>query len=187
MSSNIIIRKCNSEDAEAVRAICVETSSGILQKPEMRHFLLTAFCNPYIAHEAENCFVAEDEATGTVAGYILCAEKTEDFAEMYQREYVQKETDKYIKKALAGILDTTLAYAKEYPAHLHIDLSPQYQHRGVGTQLMDALVRHLRHKGIKGMMLCVASNNEKGISFYNKYGFRMLEKREQEAVMGLML
>ena len=50
---------------------------------------------------------------------------------------------------------------------------------------MDALLAHLKIKGVPGLMLSVASDNDKGIHFYKKYGFKVLERTGQEIVMGI--
>lgn len=49
---------------------------------------------------------------------------------------------------------------------------PEYQHRGIGTQLMDAMMAyihaHARHNTIIGLMAAVGKE-----AFYKKYGFRI--------------
>ena len=64
--------------------------------------------------------------------------------------------------------------AKKYPAHLHIDILPEAQHKGYGTKLMDALMDYLAEKGVKGVHLGVGGDNAGGIRFYEKYGFTMI-------------
>ena len=78
-------------------------------------------------------------------------------------------------------------FYKKYPAHLHIDILPEYQRMGLGSQLMDTLTAHLRQKGVCGVMLGVGSKNEKGKSFYKKYGFRQVFRIPFSIVMGLEL
>lgn len=49
---------------------------------------------------------------------------------------------------------------------------PEYQHRGIGTQLMDAMMAyihaHAHHNTIIGLMAAVGKE-----AFYKKYGFRI--------------
>ena len=46
---------------------------------------------------------------------------------------------------------------------------------GLGRKLMDALISHLKKKDIKGVVLGVSAQNEKGINFYKKYGGKVIE------------
>ena len=46
---------------------------------------------------------------------------------------------------------------------------------------------HLKKKGIKGVVLGVSSQNEKGINFYKKYGFRLLEETPDSLAFGIKL
>ncbi len=186
MNDDVRIRPFRGDDADAVRGICVQTATGPMKEPQMRGLLLTAFCNYYIEQEPAHCFVAAD-TMGVVAGYILCAEDAGRFAEVFRSEYIAKASDEAVARFLEGSVSTPLRYAKEYPAHLHIDISPLYQRMGIGTRLMDALVRHLKDKNIKGLMLSVGNDNAKGINFYKKYGFACIARLAHETVMGIKL
>ena len=46
---------------------------------------------------------------------------------------------------------------------------PSHQRRGIGSRLMDAAIR--RFRGAGKVVLEVEDGNQKGISFYSKYGF----------------
>ena len=182
--TEIIIRPYREEDAQGVRGICLETSTGPLREhPKM---LFAAFCDYYIEQEPHNCFVAAT-AQGQVAGYILCAENGEHWAKVFREKYIEPAPVEAMRQFLEYTCATPLRYAGEYPAHLHIDLSPQFQRMGLGTRLMDALTAHLRSKGVPGLMLSVASDNEKGFRFYKKYGFTIMAEQPNEIVMGLLL
>ena len=65
-------------------------------------------------------------------------------------------------------------FKKKYPAHLHIDILPDYQHMGAGTLLVNALKEHLKAKGSKGLMLSAGMGNKKAIAFYKKNNFRQV-------------
>jgi GNAT superfamily N-acetyltransferase len=67
-------------------------------------------------------------------------------------------------------------YKEEYPAHLHIDLTPPYHHKGYGTLLIKRLREHLAEKGVPGVMLTVGSKNVNAVKFYTKCGFTLLEQ-----------
>jgi len=61
---------------------------------------------------------------------------------------------------------------EEYPAHLHVDILPEYQRQGWGTKLMDALVERLREERVQGIHLIKAGDNVGSEMFYGSVGFR---------------
>ena len=67
-----------------------------------------------------------------------------------------------------------LVFVKKYPAHLHINVLNVCQGQGTGTKLMDALKDELRSKGVKGLMLSCAADNDGAIRFYKRNGFKVL-------------
>lgn len=182
MDSRIMIRPYQEADYTQVQNICIATAfDPLFQQQEMQELLLTAFCDYYIEKEPQNCFVAS--GIEKIAGYILCTENSKRWAELFRKEYIPENSP--AKAFYEGLTGTPLRYADEYPAHLHIDILPEYQRQGIGFRLIDALLAHLKIKGVPGLMLSVASDNDKGIHFYKKYGFKVLERTGQEIVMGI--
>ena len=59
----------------------------------------------------------------------------------------------------------------EYPAHLHIDILPEWQGRGLGGRLMAAFLDLLRARGCPGLFLETSDRNLKALPFYRKLGF----------------
>ena len=182
----VLIRPYDAKDHDRVQYICVGTGPEMLnERPEMRDFLLNAFCNYYIEKEPQNCFVAADK--DQAIGYILCAENTKAWAEVFPGPYAPEDPQNPIGLFYEGSKAMPLKFAEDYPAHLHIDILDDYQRQGIGFRLMDALTAHLRAKGVPGVMLSVGADNEKGKNFYRKYGFSVLEETEHEIGMGLRL
>jgi ribosomal protein S18 acetylase RimI-like enzyme len=58
----------------------------------------------------------------------------------------------------------------DYPAHLHINVHPEWQRSGIGSLLFAAYEENLVNHSVQGYHLGVAGNNEVGISFYRKKG-----------------
>ena len=79
------------------------------------------------------------------------------------------------------------AFSVKYPAHLHIDILPEYQGQKVGTALMSALKEKLVSDNIKGVMLCVGKGNVRAIEFYKKNGFKVIFRLFGAVFMGLNL
>jgi len=182
------VRPYERSDIERVRNICLKTTDMRIKNEVQRRALINTFCNYYVECEPQNCFVAVDDEDNAV-GYIICAE---NFAR-YEKKFFEKYYP-IIKKCgiTKGILARasvmiTKRYAGFYPAHMHIDILPEYQRMGLGTQLVDALVNHLKEKKIRGLMLVVSAKNEKGMNFYNKYGFNKIATISSSVVMGLEL
>lgn len=171
------IRPYEAKDKENIRFICLETANKANGSEYERNFLLNTYCDYYIENEPHNCFVAADENDKAV-GYILCTENFDAFSKIFFTKY----TENYIKfkgiyrLALKASVIEQKKYKTDYPAHLHIDLLPEYQQKGLGRQLIDTLCNHLKSKGVKGVMLSVFVGNKGAIRFYEKCGFTRVKK-----------
>ncbi len=182
----IIISKYKEDKHDQMQNVCLKTaSSWFSESEEQKQLLYGAYCNYYIEQEPENCFTALDGET--VAGYIICTENAEKWAEDFERLYIKNLENSNTADYLRGTMVLPLKYAKDYPAHLHIDILDEYQRMGIGFKLMDALINHLKEKCIKGLMLSVDRNNEKGVNFYKKYGFEVVEDSDEGLVLGIKL
>lgn len=60
---------------------------------------------------------------------------------------------------------------EQFPAHLHIDLLPEYQRQGYGRLLMDHFLARLRAANVKGVHLVMAEGNHDADAFYQRMGF----------------
>lgn len=78
-------------------------------------------------------------------------------------------------------------FKEQYPAHLHIDLLPECQGKGLGRQLIEKLKEYLRKDNACGLMLDVAADNTGGIAFYKKCGFDVIRENKNESLMGIKL
>ncbi len=182
------IRPYESKDKENVRFVHLNSDGPCKSSKRGTNFSLAVYCDYYIEKEPENCFVAVDESDKAV-GYVICAENFDRFYPVFIDEYYTKIKSwefKRRKSALRSVIPHE-KYKNEYPAHLHIDILPDYQHIGLGRKLMDALCNHLRPKDINGVMFTVWHKNYNAIKFYEKYGFRLIETKETTLVYGLKL
>jgi len=179
------IRTYQPKDRSHIENICLAAGSGApVQNPLFQAAALEVFCHYYLDLEPENCFVAVDEQDEAV-GYILCAIDFYDWEHRFDELYMKKSENPVTKMMGQATVDILRPFAVEYPAHLHIDIHPDYQKKGLGTRLMDTLKNHLINIGVKGLLLNVARDNENGIRFYEKYGFSELKTGEMEVVMGM--
>lgn len=166
------IRPYEEKDTENVRFVCLDSAGKADTSKYVKNFLLNTYCNYYIENEPQNCFVAADKNDNAV-GYILCAEDFDTFSNIFLTKYARR----YLKfKGIYRLASKTSIleqkkYKDNYPAHLHIDLLPEYQQKGLGRQLINTLCDHLKEKGVKGVMLSVFIGNKGAIRFYEKCGF----------------
>lgn len=182
------IRPYEEKDKEDVRFVCLNSEGPCKLSKRGRNFALAVYCDYYIENEPENCFVAVDKNDKAI-GYVICAEDFDNFKKHFVEEYypkIQKWEFKRRKSALRSIIPHE-KYKEEYPAHLHIDVLPEYQRMGLGHKMTDSLLKHLKKKSIKGVMLTTWIRNEKGRGFYDKYGFALLNEMKNCAVYGLKL
>lgn len=169
------VRKYLEKDKENLRKICVETSSLPTENEFDRNFLYLMYNDYYTEYEKNNCFVFTNDDDEAV-GYILCAEDFDSYIDIMKKKYLPKIS--YLGKKYRSMADgeifTHKLFKRKYPAHLHIDILPDYQHIGAGTQLVSALKEHLKAENCRGLMLSAGMNNKKAIRFYKKNGFRVV-------------
>lgn len=185
------IRPYQEKDRARVESICLSpekagTDAPHKQNGALSQVLLTAFCRYYLEQEPHNCFVAADEQDRAV-GYILCAADFQTWKQTFTKRYLDRGFHPITKAVGQGTIKGLEPFSAEYPAHLHIDIAGSCQRQGLGTRLMDALLAHLKELGMPGVMLSVEVGNEKGIRFYQKYGFRELGRSRHEITMGKKL
>ena len=183
------IRHYKKADREYLRKICIETASPAFQANEKtREAVCVLFNDYYTDHEPESIFVAVGN-DDIPFGYILCNKDARKMNCFMDDEYMPKlsgfkdEEIAWYKSYLQG----NLRYIGKYPAHLHIDILEGHQRQGVGHQLVDALVAYLKEKKIKGLFLIVSRDNGKGVSFYQKYGFKEIDSTDGSLTMALDL
>lgn len=70
--------------------------------------------------------------------------------------------------------------AREYPAHLHINILPPYQGQGYGRQLIMRFCEEMKERGLGGVHLGMHAQNWKALEFYGKLGFVQAEGQGTE-------
>jgi len=182
------IREALKTDLERVEYICKMTADEKSINEELAGKITSAiYSTYYIKEESENCFVLEDNSV--VEGYILCAENYKAFSKKFRTIYAE-DVKKLDKKSglFAKLLPIPyIIFGKKYPAHLHINLLPEYQGKGYGTDLINTLIKSLQQKGIKGVMLMASKENTGAIKFYKRNGFKIIISAFGGVVMGKIL
>lgn len=182
------IRKYKEKDFENFRKICIDTAPNSSKLSEKKKKTLTlTYAEYYCEREGDLCFALADDNDNAV-GYILGARDNKKYEKQFLK-YVMKIAKISPSAAVSSYFGSKIykPYYNDYPAHLHIDILPDYQHSGYGTQLMDALKNEMKSRNISGVMLCVGSNNENAIKFYKKNGFEVLKNLAGGIMMGFKL
>ncbi|MFX1286679.1 MAG: GNAT family N-acetyltransferase [Promethearchaeota archaeon] len=190
------IRPYQPRDRKGVINVCWQT--GYMGKSAAGHFddpylFGLLFCLYYIDHEPENCFVAVDEETEQVVGYILSSIDSKKQEENFRKKMIRKITLRaflytiwryprtfrvlwHFKKIWEKEpkIDNEKTLLETYPAHLHIDILPEYQRQGIGTQLMETLEIHLKNLNVEGVHLGTSEQNVNAVRFYQKLNFSLI-------------
>jgi ribosomal protein S18 acetylase RimI-like enzyme len=191
------VRRYRPEDRPALDDICVRTGheGGDARDVYADHDLLpTIFAAPYAVLEPELTFVLDDGA-GNAVGYILGTADTPRFVEAFRTEWLPKVAGRYPAPSGPPATPTemmiTLLHTPErmirpelaaYPAHLHIDLLPDWQRRGFGRALIHRFLAELHAKGVPAVHLCMAAANSRARAFYDRVGFRELAVADPDPV-----
>jgi GNAT superfamily N-acetyltransferase len=186
------IRPSQRGDLEDLYAIALATgdagadATGLYKDPKLIGHIYAA---PYALLEPGCALVAQDGAG--VAGYIVGARDTPAFEERLEAEWwptlrplYDDPTDKPPADWNADEMRawqihhprlTPERITAPYPSHLHINLLPRLQGRGVGRALMDRWLATVKALGSTGAHLGVGPGNLRAMQFYAAYGWRVLE------------
>lgn len=180
------IRAYGPQDRAALDDICVRTAhAGQDARPHYRDpgVFPAAFAQPYAHLEPDLVFVLDD-GEGRAVGYVVGTADTARFVADYRAQWIPLVSDRYPRPAgpprtpdeeiVALLHDPERMLVPEvaaYPAHLHIDLLPEWQGRGYGRALMGSLLGALHEKGVPAVHLCMLSANTAARAFYDRLGF----------------
>ena len=67
--------------------------------------------------------------------------------------------------------DDSVAFS---PAHMHINILPEYQRQGWGRKLIGQAVKHLKENGLNGLWLGLHPKNTNARKFYSRVGFEQI-------------
>jgi ribosomal protein S18 acetylase RimI-like enzyme len=201
------LRKAAGPDLPCCYEVCLKTgdegkdASPLFSDP----FLLGQYyAAPYFFYDLSLCFVVE--AGGLPGGYILAAGDTAAFNRWLEAQWLPPLRRRYpqpfprsksaAEQDLIALIHRPHAppddapgpalppWLASYPAHLHIDLLPEFQGRGWGRALMDALLEELWRRGCPGLHLGLGAANTGALAFYTRLNFSVLQQEPWGFVMG---
>ncbi|MFD6991801.1 GNAT family N-acetyltransferase [Streptomyces sp. NPDC059943] len=181
------IRSYRLGDRDAVYDICVRTADAGGDSRQLYpdgELVPSIFAGPYVELEPDLAFVLDD-GEGRPVGYVLGVADTGRFVTAFREKWLPAVGDRYPvpegdgertpSEVMAGLLHDpermVLAELTAYPAHLHIDLLPEWQGRGYGRSLIHTLLDALRAKGVGALHLSMLTANTGARAFYDRVGF----------------
>jgi ribosomal protein S18 acetylase RimI-like enzyme len=159
------------------------------------------YAGPYPVADPGLTWVVTDD-DGVVVGYVVGAADSQAFARWQETSWwppLRERLPRPGPPPADGTRDHELlrvvhegasyppAVTDAYPAHLHIDLLPRAQGRGLGRELIATLAEALRVRGVPGLHLGVSAANTGAIAFYDRVGFRTVAEHDWGRTLGMDL
>ena len=185
------LRPPQAGDKAGAYAVCLKTGnfgqdgeSFYRDDPEA---LGRVFVGPYLEYEPELARILEDDQG--ICGYVLAAMDSHAFYARYEAEWRPQLCRAYPAPtgdsgAWNRVQQIHHVYHHpdyfcpepydQYPSHVHIDLLPRAQGRGLGRAMMAEVLGLLRQRGSPGAHLGVSLPNIPAQGFYRKLGFQPL-------------
>jgi ribosomal protein S18 acetylase RimI-like enzyme len=168
--------------------VCMRTgwaggdARGYFQDQEL---LPDIFAAPFAALEPDLLFVLDNGERAV--GYVAGTSDTARFAKEYRERWLPlvaarhpqptsepSSHDEVMANLLHNPESMIIPDLADYPAHLHIDILPEYQGLGYGRGLMRAEISALRQAGAPRVFLGMLTANTAARTFYEKVGFRVV-------------
>lgn len=148
----------------------------------------------YVDLVPATCFVLDD-GHGRAVGYCIGTSNTSNFAERWRTEFAPRVDQERVPKpgvptsdplmdkeetrgfrnavynAECSALQAWPEELEKYPAHMHIDILPDFQRKGWGSILINVLFDAVKREGAPGIHLDMVRWNTTGRNFYKKIGF----------------
>lgn len=179
-------RAYHPDDRAALSDICIRTAAGggdargLYPDSEL---VPSIFATPYAVLEPDLTFVLDD-GTGRAVGYILGTADTPRFVKQFREQWLPRVEDRYPRPEgpprsptdeMTALLHDpermVLPELAAHPAHLHIDLLPDWQRKGYGRDLMRTFLAALNTRGVAGVHLSMLTANTPARAFYDRLGF----------------
>ena len=187
--NEFVVRAARPGDEPGAYQVCLKTGDygrdGESFYREDPDALGRIFVGPYLAFEPGLSLLLEDGLG--VCGYALGAFDSRSFYARYEAEWRPKLCAQFPEPPgnPAQWTRTQQAHSwyhhpdyycpepyASHPSHLHIDLLPRAQGRGLGRRMLEQVMDKLRQRGSPGAHLAVSTLNISAFGFYQRLGFR---------------
>jgi GNAT superfamily N-acetyltransferase len=182
------IRLYREADRDSMFDVCMRTgwagrdARGFYQDQEL---LPNIFAAPFAALEPDLAFVLDNGER--VVGYVVGTSDTVRFAQEFRERWLPSVAERHPRptdeptshdEVMANLLHNPesmiIPDLADYPAHMHIDILPEYQGGGYGRGLMRAQLTALHRAGAPRVFLGMLTANTAARVFYEKVGFHMV-------------
>jgi ribosomal protein S18 acetylase RimI-like enzyme len=191
-------RPFHTRDTDALYAISLATGSAggdasCLYRD--RQLVGHIYSAPYAMLQPDLCLVAEDVAG--VAGFVVGTTDTSAWEKRLEREWWPRLRQLYPAPDAAQMVNwshdqrrifmihkpkpTPAAVIRRYPSHLHMNLLPRLQGRGIGTRMFAAWLSMATRQGIGRLHVGVNKANTRAVGFWHRLGFVELDIAEARA------
>jgi GNAT superfamily N-acetyltransferase len=189
------LRDYRPDDLDALYAISLATgnmggdAAHLYGDPQLMGHIYAA---PYAVLAPNLVHVVEDDHG--VGGYVLGALDTLAWAERLEHEWWPRLREKYDNPAdvpaerrtpdqrrAAMIHRPEIAPADvvaRFPGHLHMNLLPRLQGRGLGTALLETWLGAARGNGVTRVHIGANRHNANAVRFWKSRGFREIEPEQ---------
>lgn len=183
-----MIRQARPDDLDALYRISLATglaggdASHLYADPRLMGHIYAA---PYALLEPQLALVVEDSEG--VAGFAVGATDTTAWERRLERDWWPALRERYATPEEADAsrwtadqrrvsmihrpTPTPPAVALSYPAHLHMNLLPRLQRRGIGSRVLDRWTIVARTRGARAIHVAINRANTGGAAFWRKMGF----------------
>lgn len=195
------IRRYRPGDEDAAYEVCLKTGDsgqdGTHLFRDDPRALGNIYVGPYLQLEPELAFVLED-AQG-VCGYVLGALDSRKFYRAFAEQWLpplRRQQPEPTGDPATWTPSQRMYHQyyhpdvvcpepyDQYPSHLHIDLLPRVQGRGLGHDMMQRLLDELAARKTPGVHLGMAPSNARAEKFYKKIGFHELARTSDTLYLG---
>ena len=175
-------------ERDALHHICVEAGEGgrslaaDLRDPTL---LGGFYAVPYAEYDPGMCLMLRIDSRPL--GFILGTDDTAAFARWFNSTQLPKlrQASRHLDGKAASAAEARLLedirrgmevldFCRQYPAHLHINILPEAQSRGLGKRLMNEFIDLLQDRQVTGVHLGVGAENAQAIGFYESFGFTLI-------------
>lgn len=194
------IRTAAYDDIPALNEVCLKTGDAGKDATHLYrdlNLIGLIYAVPYVAQVGSITCVAE--VHNGIVGYAVGALDTQQFEHHLEmnwwpelrKRYAEPQGDpakwtpddkriNFIHHPRPVPGDIVLAY----PAHIHMNLLPQAQGRGIGSQLLASWVASATEKGVRAVHAGVSAANQAGLNFWTARGFEPLREDPHGGSLG---
>jgi GNAT superfamily N-acetyltransferase len=180
------IRHYRPTDRADLYDVCIRTANVGKDARDLYpdHELVGAiYAEPFVVLEPDLAFMLDNGSH--VVGYIVGTADTPGFARRFAEEWLPTVADRFpaptgepstpeevMRSRLYRPERTVFPQLADYPAHMHIDLLPEYRGGGNGRRLMRAFLTAARTAGAEKAHMTPFNGNTSAWPFYERMGFR---------------